>query len=91
MALSMPSADGFDNVMLDAIVEALINEGAVPRVVVPHRGFIKGQDGRELKVDFALLTTRSVLLEALYVAGGEADSKALKADAATILFVNTVP
>lgn len=82
------AADGVDDASLDAMKKALIAEGAAVKIVAPRLGFLKTAKGKEVKIDFSLLTTSSVLFDAVYVPGGEKSVAALKGDAAAIHFVN---
>src|SRR3569623_872774 len=55
---------------------------------MPRLGMLKGVNGDELKIDFSLLTSASVLFDALYVAGGEASVTTLKREAKALHFIN---
>ena len=81
-------ADGFDDAALAAMKKALTNAGAQMKVIAPKLGFLKGASGEEVKIDFSLLTSSSVLFDAVYIPGGEKSIEALKREADAIHFVN---
>jgi catalase len=81
------AADGFGP-DLAAMQKELTRAGAQVKIVAPHGGKLQGEGGEELAVDFSLLTTASVLFDAVYVAGGEKSVAALKREAKALHFVN---
>ncbi|MCW3462012.1 catalase [Chitinophaga nivalis] len=81
-------ADGVDGQSLEDARDALLDEGAVVKVIAPHGGFIRNADGEDIPVDHTLLTTASVLFDALYIPGGAASIAALKQDPDAIHFIN---
>jgi len=82
------AADGFDDAALSAMKKALIAAGAQAKIVAPRLGFLTSDKGVRVKIDFSLLTTSSVLFDAVYVPGGEESIAALKGEAEAINFVN---
>jgi catalase len=82
------AADGADGKAVSEMQRLLTGAGAVPKVVAPRLGTLKGADGAEIKVDFSLLTAGSVLFDAVYVPGGDRSVEALRADARAVLFVH---
>src|SRR3569623_1686307 len=86
--IAVLAADGFDAATLSAITKALTAAGAQVKLVAPRLGMLKGVNGDELKIDFSLLTSASVLFDALYVAGGEASVTTLKREAKALHFIN---
>jgi catalase len=80
-------ADGFDSAAYKASAKALSAAGAVPKVVAPMGGTVKGDDGEEIAVDFALPATGSVLFDALIVDGGSKSLKTLSGDARAKTFI----
>jgi catalase len=82
------AADGFDDAALSAMKKALMNAGAMVKIVAPRLGFLKGAGGAEVKIDFSFLTASSVLFDAVYVPGGEKSVAALKLEPDAIHFVN---
>ena len=81
------AADGVDMVSLKRVKEALERGAASAKIVAPRLGTLQGEDGDELLIDFSLLTTSSVLFDAVYVPGGTRSVKALGADRDAIEFV----
>jgi catalase len=82
------AADGVDEGAVTAMSRLLIAAGAVPKIVGPHLGVLKGARGSEVKVDFSLVTVGSVLFDAVYVPGGAKSVATLVEDATAILFVH---
>jgi catalase len=81
-------ADGFDEAAVATMTKALQAEGALPKFVAPRGGTLLGAKGKELKVDFSLLTTSSVLFDAVYVPGGTQSVATLRRDADAVHFIN---
>jgi len=81
------AADGVDEGTLANLVRALTEAGAVPKIIAPRGGTLKGAGGGDVKVDWSLLTVGSVLFDAVFVPGGAKSTEALGADGAAILFV----
>jgi len=82
------AADGVDDAGLNEIKDALLTEGALPKIVAPHGGSIKTAGRAEVMVDFTFLTSGSVLFDAVYVADGKSSVDALKAVPKAIHFVD---
>jgi len=87
LKVAMLLTEGFDPAATKASMDALTAAGAQAKVVAPHGGKIKGADGKEIKVDFALPATRSVLFDGLIVGGGKACVGALTGDARARTFI----
>lgn len=81
-------ADGFDDTAVLNMTKALQTAGAMVKIVAPHGGMILGAKGNELAVDFSLLTTSSVLFDAVYVPGGAESVAALLREADAEHFIN---
>ena len=81
-------AEGFDAKTFAAMKTMLEREGAVAKLVAPHGGMIKDSNKKEHKVDAAILTTESVLFDALYIPGGKASIDSLLKNAKYVKFVN---
>ena len=81
------AADGVDMASLKGVKEALERGSASAKIVAPRLGTLQGENGDELLIDFSLLTTSSVLFDAVYVPGGIGSIKALGADRDAIEFV----
>ena len=63
-------APKFDGAGVAAMVRALAAEGAKGQLVGPVVGEIKSDDGEVHQAGYSILTTASVLFDAVYVAGG---------------------
>ena len=81
-------ADGFDDAAVSAMKKALMAAGAMVKIVAPRLGNLTGAKGADVKIDFSLFTTSSVLFDAVYVPGGEQSVKGLLAEADALHFVN---
>ena len=81
------AADGVDEAALAGLMRAATDAGAVPKIVAPRGGTLKGSGGGGVKVDWSLLTVGSVLFDAVFVPGGAKSTDALGADGAALLFV----
>ncbi|MBA2719178.1 MAG: catalase [Chloroflexi bacterium] len=75
-------ADGFDAVGVAALSKALAAQGAAAFLVGPHVGPVLGDAGKAVAAPFSILTTSSVLFDAVVVAdGARAADWAKEADA----------
>jgi catalase len=81
------AADGADTESIRLVREALIAERAAPFLVAPHHGMLTGSDGEPMLIDFSLLTTSSVLFDAVFVPGGAQSAATLAEDRDAIEFV----
>lgn len=81
-------ADGFDDTAVVNMAKALQAAGGVAKIVAPHGGTLLGAKGKEVTVDFSLLTTSSVLFDAVYVPGGAQSVAALLREADAVHFIN---
>jgi catalase len=84
--VALLAADGVDVGSVNRVKNALEDAGAMVKVVAPRLGVLKG-DGGKLDIDFSLLTTSSVLFDALYVPGGARSIETLAAERDAITFV----
>ena len=82
------AADGVDGKAVNEMKRRLAAAGAQGKVVAPRGGTLKAADGEAIAVDWSLLTVGSVLFDAVFVPGGDASVKALRADAMAVHFVN---
>jgi catalase len=85
--VAMLAADGVDEDALGTMRKALAAEGAICRVVAPHGGELTGEGGGTVRVDHSLLSTHSVLFDAVYVPGGSASVSALTQDPDALRFL----
>ena len=75
-------ADGFDATGVAALSKGLAAKGAAAVLVGPHVGPVLGDDGKAYGPPFSILTTSSVLFDAVVVAdGGHAAAWVREADA----------
>ena len=81
-------ADGFDDVAVSDMKNALMTAGGLAMTVAPRLGVLTGANGQECKADFSFLTGSSVLFDAVYVPGGEASVAALKTESEVLNFVD---
>lgn len=76
--IAVLAGDGVDDDALNALLQALQTAGAMIKLVAPHGGMLKTSKGKELAIDFSLLTASSVLFDAVLVPGGDASIGALE-------------
>ena len=86
--IAVLAADGFDMKGYNKVKTALEKKGAMLKIVAPHGGKIKGDDGETIAVDMAISTTESVLFDAIYIPGGDKSIKKMKSEAKYMKFVN---
>jgi len=82
------ATDGVDDEALTSIQQALTGAGATPKIIATHGGTIRSAGGAELKADFTLLTSSSVLFDAVFVPDGAASVQALQQEAKALHFVH---
>ncbi|WP_026915813.1 catalase [Christiangramia portivictoriae] len=80
--------DGFNGEAAGKMKKALEDKGAMVQLLAPHGGTVKCDQGKSHKVDAALLTTESVLFDAIYVPGGAKSLEALNKAPKTAKFIN---
>jgi catalase len=81
------AADGVDEAAVATMSRLLTSAGAVPKVIAPRLGLLKGAHGGAVKVDMSLATVGSVLFDAVYLPGGPQSAATLEEDAGAVLFV----
>ena len=77
--------NGFNGSEVTAVLDALKDKGVQPEIVSEKLGKVKASDGKEFEVDHTFLTSDSVLFDALYAVGGEADSKKFVKEATSFI------
>ena len=82
------AADQFDMKRFEPYKTALEQAGAMVKIVAPHGGSITCDQGMKHEVDAAILTTESVLFDAVLITGGQKAVKSLQAKAKFQKFVN---
>ncbi|WP_298247371.1 catalase [uncultured Christiangramia sp.] len=80
--------NGFDGESMGKMKKALEDKGAMVQLLAPHGGTVKCDQGKSHKVDAALLTTESVLFDAIYIPGGTKSLEALNKAPKTAKFIN---
>jgi catalase len=81
------AADGVDETAVSKMQQALAAAGAQAKVVAPRLGSLRSTNGSQVHIDFSLLTTSSVLFDAVYVPGGEQSIELLKGEGKALHFV----
>ena len=85
--IAILAADGVDMASVKQMKEAIEQNGGAAKIVAPRLGTLIGGNGDAALIDFSLLTTSSVLFDAVYVPGGPASVAALTAERDAIEFV----
>jgi catalase len=86
--IAVLAGDGFSMSDFKKMTAVLKNEAAVIKIIAPHGGQIKCDEGMEHKVDASIATTESVLYDAIYIPGGKASIDALMKEKKFIKFIN---
>ena len=86
--IAVLAADGFDMQSFQSMKDHLESKKAMVKFIAPHGGTITCSDGMEHKVDAALMTTESVLFDALFIPGGKKSVDALMKEAKVFKFIN---
>ena len=86
--IAVLAADGFSMKNLKKMKSALEKDGAMFKIISPMGGSIKCDENMEHTVDASIMTTESVLFDAIYIPGGKKSIKALGENAKYIKFVN---
>ncbi|WP_178984091.1 catalase [Winogradskyella helgolandensis] len=81
-------ADGFSMKDFKTMKNALEKAHAVVKLIAPHGGTITCDENMEHEVDAAIMTTESVLFDAVYIPGGKASIAQLLKEAKFKKFVN---
>nr|WP_036569370.1 catalase [Nocardia sp. BMG51109] len=79
--------DGVDAAGIGRLRELLGARGAIAETVGPHGGSVQGEDGSDLAVDRTILTTASVLYDAVLVPGGNKSANTLGYNGSAIHFL----
>ena len=81
-------ADGFSMSDYNAMAKPLEKEGAMIKLIAPHGGTIICDENMEHEVDAAIMTTESVLFDAVYIPGGKKSIDSLKQEPKFKKFIN---
>ncbi len=84
--IAMLTADGVDDEAFTKVKKELCDLGAMVAVIAPRHGFVTTKSGDQYPIDESLLTTDSVVFDAVYVPGGDS-VKTLVANAEAVHFV----
>ncbi|MDG4945934.1 catalase [Weeksellaceae bacterium KMM 9713] len=76
--IAVLAADGFNMKDYQSMKDHLESKNAMVKLIAPHGGTIKCDEGMEHKVDAALMTTESVLYDALFIPGGKSIDALMK-------------
>jgi catalase len=82
------AADGVEAEHVNKVKQALLKAGAIPDVLGPRDGALRGQDGGAVEVTRQLSTTASVLHDAVIIPGGAEAVRALSEDGEAVHFVS---
>jgi len=87
--IAVLAADGFDMAALQKM-KAYLEElkHANFQLIAPHGGTIRCTENMEHRVDASLMTTESVLFDALYIPGGIQSIQALKSEGKVFKFIH---
>ncbi|MEH7884146.1 catalase [Bacillus sp. JJ1609] len=80
--------NGFNGAEVTGLMEMLKKSGITAEIISKNLGMIKSDDGNELEVNHTLLTSSSVLYDALYVAGGQPSVDSLMQKKEAVYFVD---
>ncbi|MGB3776649.1 MAG: catalase, partial [Leeuwenhoekiella sp.] len=80
--------DGFAMKDVDQMKTALEKENAVVNLIAPHGGTVKCDKDMDHKVTASIMTTESVLYDAVYIPGGKKSIESLLKEAKFIKFIN---
>lgn len=86
--IAVLAADGFNMQDYQSMKDHLESKNAVVKLIAPHGGMIKCDQGMDHKVDAAIFTTESVLFDALFIPGGQASIDALSQEAKVFKFID---
>ncbi|WP_424495310.1 catalase [Salinimicrobium sp. GXAS 041] len=86
--IAVLAGDGFSESDYNKMEKPLEEAGAMVQIVGVHGGTIKCDKGDSHKVAHALMTTESVVFDALYIPGGKESVDALKKQAKAKKFIN---
>ena len=81
-------ADGFSMSDLKSKKAALEKKGAMVKLIAPHGGTVVCDENMEHEVDAAIMTTESVLFDAIYIPGGKKSIDTLKSESKYMKFLN---
>jgi catalase len=80
------ATDGVDDTDLKGMKKALLDAGALPKVVAPRLGLLTSAKGAQVPIDFSFLTSSSVLFDAVYIPGGDKSVQTLRQEGEAVAF-----
>jgi catalase len=80
-------ANGVELGAFKVIQQALLDAGAITKVVAAHLGFVASSSGQQVPVDHTFQGMPSVMFDAVLVPGGAASAQALLKDGQAVHFV----
>ena len=83
-------ADGFSMKNYKKMANHLEKEGAALKLIAPHGGAVTCDENMLHKVDASIVTTESVLYDALYIPGGKKAIDSLLKEAKILKFINEI-
>jgi len=86
--IAILAADGVDDAAVTAMQKALKAAGAQSKIVAPRGGNLKSAAGTTIPIDFSLLTTSSVMFDAVFIPGTAKSVAVLISDADAQHFIN---
>ena len=82
------TADGVDGDSVSKMKAALEAKGAVVNIIAPKADSVEDNAGKKIKVDHSFLTFSSVLVDAIFIPGGEKSIEKLKSTPKAIHFID---
>src|SRR5690606_12141845 len=86
--IAVLASDGFKMKNLGKMKSVLEKKGAILKLIAPHGGTIICDENIQHKVDASIMTTESVLFDAVYIPGGMKSITTLEKNSKFIKFVN---
>lgn len=86
--IAVLAADGFSMENLEKMKSVLEEGGAIIKIIAPMGGSITCDENIQHKVDASIMTTESVLFDAVYIPGGKKSVDALSENSKFIKFIN---
>ena len=84
--IAILTADGVSDEAFTKVKKVLCEMDALVQIIAPRHGFVTTESGDQYQVDDSLLTTASVVFDAVYIPGGES-VKTLMEHAGAVHFV----
>ena len=86
--IAILAGDGFSMSDFKKMKKAMEKESAICKIIAPHGGTITCDENMQHDVDAAIMTTESVLFDAVYIPGGKKSIEALKKESKYTKFIN---